>query len=148
MRVVFAPACGVTASTWYSRAEPPGNEEEDSRERICLATCWGLVKVELQTGHWRGNGERLRGDAMQRRRTDFMITCHLEGCAVVVVVVVVWVWGGGEEREETTLQEVQELLSRVMANRRRAQTICGAPSPDSHTSVTLAQSTGHTVQMR
>lgn len=53
--------------------------KEDSRERMCLATCCGLVKVELHTGHCRkreGHGER-RG-RWQGEEADFVITRHLE----------------------------------------------------------------------
>ncbi len=40
-RLRAQPDCGVCVSLVV----------KDLRERMCRATCWGLVNVELQTGH-------------------------------------------------------------------------------------------------
>lgn len=56
--------------------------EKYLRERICRATCWGLVKVELQTGHcgWgAGQVHIVSGGALadgEEERTHLVVPCH------------------------------------------------------------------------
>ena len=49
------------------------------RERICRATCCGLVKVELQTGHWNERDEQGGQDEDGDGGSYFMIARHYWG---------------------------------------------------------------------